>query len=336
MTRRRVSNARLLATINRQEIAVRDAFLSAIASHKNSINTAVLVELLEAGNITGAASLLAIPSAVLFPLDAAITGTYTIGGASIPAAAPSFAVNFGFDGRAERPQQWALDNAARLVVEISTEQTIAIQNLLQRQLSAGANAQTLARDIAGRLNRQTGLREGGIIGLTDSRIQTVERVRDDLNNLSRNYFTRSLRDKRFDGIIRRAINDKKPLKQVDVERITARYADRALAHRATTIARNETVNALRAGRREGIEQGIEQGAIGSDRLTKSWSATLDGMTRSDHAAIDGQSVEGIDGIFTLPDGSQLLEPGDGSLGADESQLIQCRCYTDYIVDWLRA
>jgi uncharacterized protein with gpF-like domain len=157
-----------------------------------------------------------------------------------------------------------------------------------------------------------------------------------LTDLDAAYFTRKLRDRRFDGIVRKAIKDGKPLSQTDADRITARYSDRMLKHRADTIARTESITALRAGRREGIQQGIEQGAIASDRVKRVWSATLDSRTRRDHAGVDGQSVDGMDAPFTLPDGSRMLYPGDTSLGAPASQTVGCRCYDEYIISWLRS
>jgi hypothetical protein len=163
-------------------------------------------------------------------------------------------------------------------------------------------------------------------------VRTVNNVRADLEGLSPEYFTRKLRDKRFDGLVRRAIRDGKPLSQVDVDRITQRYAERSLAHRAEVIARTESLNALRAGRDEGVRQAMEQGAISNAQ--KVWDASGDSRVRPDHRAMNGQSV-GMNEPFVAPDGSRLMYPGDSSLGASASQTVMCRCVTDYRVDWLR-
>ncbi|WP_230079793.1 hypothetical protein, partial [Alteripontixanthobacter maritimus] len=48
-------------------------------------------------------------------------------------------------------------------------------------------------------------------------------ARQELEELNGEYFTRKLRDKRFDGIVRKAIATGKPLSVADVERIAGRY-----------------------------------------------------------------------------------------------------------------
>ena len=62
------------------------------------------------------------------------------------------------------------------------------------------------------------------------------------------YFTRKLRDARFDSMIRRAIEKGEPLNQTDIERILARYSDRLLRFRGEVIARSEALAAFNTGR----------------------------------------------------------------------------------------
>lgn len=318
-----LSNRRLQAAIDRQERSIREAFLQAIREHGESINMTALSEALEAGDIARAVSLAQITPAKLFALDAAVTAAFISGGQMVREAAPKFAVSFGFDGRAFRAEQWARQNAANLVVNISNEQADALRVMTQERIAQGVNGRKLAREVR------------SVVGLAPNQIQTVNNVRADLESLSPNYFSRSLRDKRFDGIVRRAIRDGRPLSQVDIDRITQRYADRALNFRATTIARTESLNALRAGRDEGIRQAIDQGAIAPGATQKVWDSSGDSRVRQDHAIMNGQSV-GMNEAFVAPDGSRLMYPGDSSLGAGADQIINCRCIVDYRVDWLRG
>lgn len=318
-----LSNRRLQAAIDRQERIIREAFLQAIREHGESINLTALAAALEAGDIARAVSLAQISPAKLFALDAAITAAFLDGGQMVREAAPKFAVSFGFDGRAFRAEQWARQNAAGLVVNISDEQANALRAMTQGRLAQGVNARKLAREVR------------SVVGLAPSQVQTVNNVRADLENLSSDYFSRKLRDRRFDGIVRRAIRDGKPLSQVDIDRITARYAERALRFRADNIAKTESLNALRAGRDEGIRQAIEQGAIAPSATQKVWDSSGDARVRPDHRAMDGQSV-GMNEPFIAPDGSRLMYPGDSSLGAGADQIINCRCVVDYRVDWLRG
>jgi len=316
----RLSQKRIDAILARQEPAIRKAFLDAIAAHKGAINMAALAGALERGDIQAAIALAQISPAMLYPLDAAITATFVAGGQMVADAAPKFAVQFGFDGRATRAERWARDNAAGLVQDITGEQGEALRTLVSDRLGAGANSQKLAREVR------------SVVGLRPDQVRTVNNVRADLDALSPDYFTRKLRDKRFDGLVRRAIRDGKPLSATDVDRITQRYAERSLAHRAEVIARTEGINALRAGRDEGVRQAIEQGAMAGAR--KRWDASGDSRVRPDHRFMDGQEV-GMDEPFLAPDGSRLMYPGDTSLGASASQTVMCRCVSDYRVDWLR-
>ena len=328
----KLSNKRLEAALDKYDDEIEKAFLDAIYAHGTSINLIALIDALERGDIEGAVNIAAIPKAALYPVDGAITAAYVTGGQMIQP--PKFAANFGFDGRNPRAQQWGANNAARLVVEISNDQRNGLRTVISENITMGPRQTALM--VTGRMNPATRRREGGVVGLNSHQMKTVANVRADLVNLSPNYFTRTLRDKRFDPMVKKAIETGKPLSAVDVDRITGRYADRALNHRGKVIARTESINALRAGRREGVIQAVEQGAVSSERITRRWSATLDKRTRPDHAQIDGQEVDGMDTPFTFPDGSQALYPGDDSLGAGADQTAQCRCYDEYIVDWLRA
>jgi hypothetical protein len=340
----RLSQARIDAALAKAEPAIRRAFLEAIAEHKAGINLRALAEALERGDIQAALNIAQINAAMLYPVDQAITSTYVVGGQMVAASAPAFAVSFGFDGRATRAEAWARANAAGLVVDIVQGQREALQGLIGERLAAGSSPAPLARQIR------------DVVGLDGPRLQRVENMRQALSSplgvgvlrldaegkpvkafwIGRNGQLMSAyerRDKRFDGIIRRAIQDGKLLSQTDIERFTAAYARKSLDDRAKAIARTESLNALRAGRDEGVKQAIEQGA--ADGVRKRWSTSGDERVREDHVAMDGVEAD-LDEPFELPDGSLMMHPGDSSLGADAGQVINCRCLSEYFVDWSRA
>lgn len=323
----------LLATLEPQ---VRKAFIDAIVSARNAIDIAALERALRAGDVSRAVELLRINQAVLFPLDAALTGAYIAGGGMVVETARLSGVTLGFDGRHMRAERWVRDNVAALIREIVEDQAALVRDVIQSLIATGRASRSGALDIAGRLNRATGRREGGLIGLTRRQGQYALSARSELASLDRAYFDRKLRDRRFDSIVRKAIRDGKPISAADIDRITGRYQDRLLMHRAETITRTETITALRAGRREGYTQAVEQGLIRNDLLTRVWDATMDGRTRPDHAAMHGKKVEGTEAPWALPDGSLMLYPGDTSLGASAAQTVQCRCYEEFRVDWLKT
>lgn len=192
----------------------------------------------------------------------------------------------------------------------------------------------MAREVVGRINRATGRREGGIIGLHSQQMGYVANMRAELADPATmaNYFTRARRDKRYDAIVRKAMAEGRAVSKADIDRIAGRYADRLLALRGETIARNESINALRAGQHEGYRQLVESGAVRDDQIIRKWSSAHDSRTRHDHLAMDGQTIRGLSVPFTAPDGSMLAYPGDTSLGASARETIQCRCQAQYQID----
>jgi len=333
MTRRRLQN-RIERLLEQYDSEIQRAFLEAARNKANSINLGDLVNAIEARDFNRALNIAGLTRADLFPFDTSITNAFVAGGQTVPAAAPAFAVSFGFDGRATRAEAWARNHVGGLVTNIVDEQLDLLRETVSGQIAQGVNPRKAALDIAGRV--QNGTRQGGFIGLSRSQMDALNKAKRELADLDSGYFRRKLRDRRFDGVVRKAIRDGKQLSQADVDRIASRYSDRLLKHRADTIARTESITALRAGRREGIEQGIEAGAINPDAVKRRWDATLDSRTREDHRAAHDQEVDGMNTPFVLSDGSRLLYPGDTSLGASASQTIQCRCYDEYVVDWLRG
>lgn len=332
--RRRLQN-RLAALLKEYDVQIERAFLDAIRSKAGSINLAELVAAIEARDFNRAVNIAGMTRADLFPFDQSITSAYVAGGQTVSAAAPAFAVSFGFDGRATRAEAWARSHVGGLVTGIVNEQLDMLRETIGTQLAAGINPRKIAVQIAGPIGPGN-VRQGGFIGLSRPQVGYLANARAELETLDAGYFSRKLRDRRFDPLVRKAIKDGRPLAQADIDRIAARYSDRMLKHRAETIARTESITALRAGRREGMQQGIEAGAIAQDAVKRVWNATMDSRTRPDHAQVSGQEVDGMNTPFTLPDGSRMLYPGDTSLGASADQTINCRCYDEYVVDWLRG
>lgn len=219
-------------------------------------------------------------------------------------------------------------SAGELIEGIQRETLEGAQAFLEAGLAEGRNPTTLARDLVGKLDRQ-GVRKGGILGLNSVQTDALIRARSELLSgdpgQMRNYLRRKRRDRRFDTLVKRAIRDGKKLASADVQRLSDRYKARLLKLRADTIARTETITAMRAGRYEGYKQLVDSGQVADSDIKRTWDSTGDARTRLDHLTMEGQELIGMDSAYTAPDGSRMLYPGDTSLGASADQTIMCRC-----------
>lgn len=133
--------------------------------------------------------------------------------------------------------------------------------------------------------------------------------------------------------------------QSDLNRITSN-TNRAIAGELDTklkelnVARSQTITAQEVGNAESFVRESEARALRNTSATyggvalantrKMWNAELDGKTRENHVRADGQ-VQNLQDPFIV--GSSLLMfPRDTSLGAPASEVINCRCVTDYVLE----
>src|SRR5690606_37599090 len=177
------------------------------------------------------------------------------------------------------------------------------------------------------------------IGLTGPQERTMACEREafrtnDVEGLRRDLGLKS-RDKRFDRTILEAIRAGR-LSAPDAQRIADRLADRYLKLVRGVIGRPESLASLNAGRTETFRQAVEKAGIDQQHITRTWSATMDRNTRDTHQAMNGQKVNGLAAPFVSPGGARMLFPGDSSLGAPASEIVNCRCRADMRVNWFEA
>ncbi len=221
-----------------------------------------------------------------------------------------------------------------LVTAIVEDQREAVRVVLTASMEAGRGPRAAALDIVGRVNRATGRREGGILGLTSRQAEYVTNMRAELRDPDRmaGYFTRTRRDRRFDGMVRRAMREGKPVAAADVDRISGRYSDRLLKLRGETIARTELMQSLHEAQDEGLRQMVDRGALRTEQIMREWSAASDAATRPTHAAAHGQRRR--QGEPFMVGGYQMMHPGDRSLGAPAAEVIACRCHLRVELDFI--
>jgi hypothetical protein len=237
-----------------------------------------------------------------------------------------------FNVRDPEAEKWLRERSSSLITGIGEDIREAVRSTLQDGMAQGRNPKSVALDLVGRYDRTTKHREGGVVGLGEREQYWARSARAKLVSLDESYFTLELRDKRFDGIVRKAIESGKPLTAEQVTRITDRYRARALQHRGEMIGRTEALAALNRSEYESTRQALAQSGLPPAAAAKVWDSAGDARVRNSHRAMDGQRV-GIDEAFVSPSGARLLHPGDVSMGAPGTEVIACRCRVRYDVQW---
>lgn len=323
------------------ERAVLRAFREAIQSVKDQAVIQEIVRLLEVGDVEGVINLLQLDQATFQPLEEAIRQAYRQGGltgaeqiGTIPTSAGTLVMRFNM--AAPAAEAWLANMSSRLITEIFDQQKQMVRERLTEGLQRGDNPRQSALDLVGRVDPQTRRRTGGFIGLTTRQSEWVSTARSELENLDPNYLTRELRDKRLDGAFRRAMEEGRPLPERQVNAAVSRLQSKVLRYRGEVIARNESLNALRAGQWESIQQAIAKGEVDEQDVTKSWRDSGDGRTRLMHLQMGQTYAEGIpiNQNFVGPDGSRLRFPGDTALGASAEMTILCRCLMFITINFL--
>jgi len=332
---------------------VRSEFVAAMRQARAGVDMKALEAAIARGDVDAAFRALRFDAADLFKTDTAITAAMTAGGSYQMGAfqhatrrAPiASRVVQSFGGRNERAERIALELGSNLVTEVVDDTRVLIAQTIRGGLEAGNNPRRTALDIGGRV--VNGTRQGGLVGLhstqagyVNGRIDPITQrlipgLRQELADPSTasHYFTRTRRDKRFDGIVRRAIADGRPVAQADIDRMAQQYSNKLLRQRGETIARTETLKALNAGRQEALAQLIENpnNDVQAQDVVRAWDSTGDARTRETHAAADGQVVPQGE-AFTVG-GYSMMYPGDTSLGAPAGETVNCRCVVDIRIDF---
>lgn len=333
----------LLELLDQLAPTVRDAFLESIYNVRGDTQLAALERSIEAGDVEGALRVLSLGPEYFAPLDRAIRSAYQSGGDLVMASLMAEARRQGvaaaarFDDRNPRAEAYMAREGARMIREIVDSTRDAARATLLAGMEANTAPRTAALNLVGRINRATGRREGGILGLTRQQAGWAQSAFDELTSgdpaLMRNYLTRVTRDRRFDRTVAAAIREGRAVKQGQANGIVRNMTNRILRYRGENIARTELLASLHEAQDEGIRQLIDQGQVGNDAVTREWDAAEDGATRDSHMAMDRQKKRPGE-PFTTGNNYQMRYPGDRSLGAPGEETINCRCILRLDVDFL--
>lgn len=302
------SEERIRALINSSEQEIQRTLLNAIRDVKSKQTLTEIIRLLENGQIDLALELVDSVSSVL-----ATTITFAlVTSADETARLISRVLNrpVAFDQTNSRAVNIMRNARLRLIREFNHEQRNATRQALLDGIQRGLNPREQAR----------AFRDS--IGLTTRQVQTVANYRRLLELNSRESLSRTLRDRRFDPTIRRAINTDTPLTGVQIDRMVERYQERLLRYRSEVIARTEALRAVHQGSEEMYSQAIDSGILDPELLIRTWVIADRTRSRDSHRAMSQQERR-FGESFTSGAGVPLRYPGDEN--APPSETIQCRC-----------
>jgi len=299
---------RTIALIDAADSNIRRTFLQLVSEAKGLQSLEEIVALIESGQVQAAMRLI---EDIGPGLNEAITAAYVSAGVSVAAALrESRAVPLiRFDTLTPRGVNAIQASQARLVRELSAQQAQALAVSLQQGIQQGLRPDQIARAIQ------------GSIGLTGQQAQAVANYRRLLTNLDSQALARALRDRRFDGTVRRAIAAGKQLSSAQIDRMVERYEGKLLAHRARVIGSTEALAAVNAGEAEMWAQAVDRG-LDARTVEQTWHTLVDGRQRDSHGFMDGQTRP-LGQAFMSGSGIMLRYPGDSSAPARE--VASCRC-----------
>lgn len=316
------------------------AFREALDDITSRANLSAFADALARGDIDGALDALNLDPATFNRFERLVSEAYEAGGEAgaqdFPSAIDGARIVLRFDARNPRAEQWLRDHSSgRITGPTGSIEAIRanIRPVLEQRLSEGQNPRETGLDVVGRVNKATGKREGGLIGLSAPQIDVVEKVRagllsrdpEEVKAAMRHYLTLGRRDGRIaKGIETLLDQDKKPNRE-SIDRLLRNLKNSYLQLRGEMIGRTETLGALNAAQDEAFRQGLAKTNYGPDQVVKIWQSAGDQRVRHTHANLNGRKVMGLDTPFSSPSGAMLQYPGDTSLGARASEIIQCRC-----------
>lgn len=305
--------AQLLAT---WEPALKAAFLEAVDGIRSRVRLSELVKALERGDVEQALQLVGIDPPALRPFESALERAFEGSGQDITQAiARMRRANDPrplFDYRQPGAEGWVRSHAEILIRDVVADQTVMVRQNLEAGLILGQSPQTTALNLVGRINRATGKREGGYIGLTASQETWARNYEAELAGSPPDAaaLTRKLRDRRFDRTVAKAIREGKPIPAETRQAMAAAYRNRALMFRAGRIAEVEAHLALQEAQDEAWRQAIARGAVQEQDVRRYWLTVGDDRVRPTHRAVPGMNKAGV-GLrepFQTPKGP-AMQPG---------------------------
>jgi hypothetical protein len=229
---------------------------------------------------------------------------------------PKPSVSIGFDPGSPRAVEAMRALKDEFIRPFNNDAKVTLHAVITDGLAKGTGIREVARQIR------------DVIGLSNVQVKALDRYRRLLADLDPEALTSVTRDRRFDGTIRKAIKDGKPLTADQIEKLVAARRRKMIQARGEAIAMNESAAALNRGREEGLRQMVEESGIDPLLVVREWRSMRDRRVRNTHIVLDGQKT-GMEGVFVSPSGATLRYPRDPKGPTHET--AGCRCYVRHTI-----
>ena len=223
--------------------------------------------------------------------------------------------SFSFDTARVSALSAAEGYRAKFVTEATRTQRQTISQIINRGFVEGRSRAAVAREIR------------ASIGLTSTQEKWVSNYRNQLSTLDPAALERALRDQRSDKLLRRLMESGDTLSAEQIDSMVERYRQRLIKFRAETIARTESLRAMRMGEWDALMAAQDAGVL-SPFLKRFWVTTADERLRRFHLPIPSMNSDGraVDEPFQTPLGL-MMYPLDPSRTA--ANVVNCRCRVIY-------
>lgn len=320
--------------IKKMEPALARAFMESIRDITDSVKISLLIDAIAKQDIDLVLRLLSISPADFSALSLAQIDAFNQAGAIYISKVkiPDTRLRFRWDARNHLAASAAERLSSNMITrEVETSKQ-AVRQLLGRSFEEGRGPRDIALDIVGR--KVAGKRKGGVVGLNAPQEEWRDSYRRKLNELSADYKSNSLRNRRYDKTIDKAIREGNPLSKDFIERATSDYSDRLLKYRGDTIARTEMSFAVESANAASFGQAAEQSGVPSQFQRRRWRHGGGGLNpRHGHEALNDQVRYGNEPFESVVNGSTayMMHAHDPDAGAAHN--VSCTCTTLYEVDY---
>lgn len=276
-----------------------DAILKALSAQADSVDLDTIATALQHGNVADVLAALGLDEveAVMGVVQDGITDATFAGGALAAATLNTRlqGATFAFNRLNPRLITWLQNYSLALIRQINETTREGVRQYLVTGMNQGKSPIAMAREVK------------GIVGLTNRQAQAVANFRKELETFhtkrsakawnlggkidrvnNRQVFkptedgtpadgidARRLRDFRFDGQLKAAIESKKPLTKAQIDKMVAGYERKYRRYRSETIARTEALRATNAGVQDAWRQAIEGGKVVEAQVRRQWIVSRD-------------------------------------------------------------